>query len=332
MAINENYQLVQAKQIDSSQKLVRNDIISTKLKWKLPPKHLTARSQISFSLSIVIPSMITALFLITLMVLLIQMRLFLPNTEINSYSWVDVPLGYESRLYNSVLIRRLSESPISCDLITANASVFEKVFTIDLRSQLHLSFAVAKFVDVVWNLAIGQRSRLLMTWIFYIVFMNGLARLMETATIFYQLYASIVFETSTFISIWYSLKAVFISHGWRGRAFLTWFGLATMYVFEYSTLMSAATGYLNPSNIRYRAGDNVFISPDSDELTHCLQIRNTSMNRVVDAYVVQGPSDKELDQHFKDDMMISKYQAFITLLDRTHGKCYLHFPPPTFHF
>ena len=266
--------------------------------------------------------MITFLFLTTLMVLLIRMRLFLPNTKINRYSWVDVPLGYESRLYNSVLIRRLSASPISCDLITANANIFEKIFTIDLRSQLHLSFSVAKFVDVVWDLAIGQGGRLLMTWISYIVFMDGLTRLMETSTIPYQIYASFVFETSTFISIWYSLKTLFTNHGWRGRAFLTWFGLATMYVFGYSTLMSAATGYLNPSNVKYLVGDSVFISPDSDELTHCLQIRNTPVSRVIDAHVVQGPSDKELDRHFKDDMMISKYQAFITLLDRTHGKCY----------
>lgn len=260
------------------------------------------------------------------------MRLFLPNTEINSYSWVDVLLGYDSRLYNFVLIRRLSASPISCDLITANVSAFKKVFTLDFRSQLHLSFAVAKFIDVVWDLAIGQESRFLTTWISYIVFMNGLARLMKTSTIFYQLYASIVFENSTLTSIWYSLKAVFTSHGWRGRAFMTWFGLATMYVFVYSTLMFAATGYLNPSNVRYRARDNVFISSDSDELTRCLQIQNTSVSKVVDAYVIQGPSDKELDQHFKSDDMISKYQAFITLFDRTHGKCYFHIFFFTFHF
>lgn len=173
---NEGYELDQVSQVDSSQSAFGDDIIGTKPTWNLPPKALLARSQISFSLSIVIPTLVAAFFLAAPSVLLSKIWFLLPDR--------DVPGG-----------------SISCDLVTGNASAFEDVFTIDLRSQLHLSFATAKCIDVVWDLVVGQKGRFLLAWISYVVFMDGLARLMETSAVSYQFYAATVFETSSLISI-----------------------------------------------------------------------------------------------------------------------------------
>lgn len=235
---------------------------------RLPPKLLPPRSRLSFSLSLVVPSLFTAFALVSLSVFLSQLHRLLPNK------------GYGPSFNYT--------HQISCDLVAANASALEKAFTIDLRSQLHLTFATAKFIDVVWDLVIGQGGRLLLAWISYVVFMDGLARLMEISAVSYQLYASIVFETFSLFSIWYSLRAVSACRGWRSRAFLTWFGFATMYVLGYPTLMSAATGYLNPSSTIFLSEDQGMIPADSNELRWCFRIANAHLIGLQDDYIVQG--------------------------------------------
>ena len=312
---NENYELVQAEQLESSESAFSDDIISTKPNWKLPPKHLTARSQIGFSLFIVIPAVLTAFVVTALSVLLSQIRLWLPDKDF-TYAPYPAPVSNENAPLNYPpfkYILRESLNPISCDFLTASISAFENVFIIDLRSQRHLSFATAKFIDVMWDLMVGQKGRFLLVWISYVVFMDGLARLMETSMVFYQLYVFMVFETSSLISIWSSFKAVFTDRGWRGRAFLTWFGLATLYVLRYSTLMSTATGYVQPSNIRYRMPDDDLIPRDSDKLKHCLLVVNGSAPSFYGGYLVPGPSDKELEQSTYTEMS-SKYTLFSMLL------------------
>lgn len=265
----ENIELVQSRGMDSSDQTTErafgDDDIGMKSTLRLPPKFLPPRSQRNFSLSIVIPSLSTIFALVSLSVFLSKLHLLLPDKT--SYG---------------------DNNDISCDLTVGNVSAAEKAFTIDLRSQLKLSFATAKFIDVVWDLVIGQGGRLLLAWISYSVFMDGLARMMETSAVSYQLYASMVFETSSLFSTWYSLRAVSTGHGWRGRAFLTWFGFATMYVLGSPTLMSAATGYLNPSRIIYRTEDNRYIPADSDSLRHCFQFANAHLVGLQDGDIAQG--------------------------------------------
>lgn len=282
-----NYELVQAQDAGSSPRGFMDDDIYTKPTLRLPPKLLSPRRRRDFASSFITPTSIAVFFLVALSVLLSQISRLLPDMHPHSSNTAYFP--------EALPMPQLKVSPISCDLISATASAFEKAFTIDLRSQLHLSFATAKFIDVVWDLVIGQGGRLLLAWISYIVFMDGLARLMETSAVSYHLYASIVFETSSLTATWYALKAVSTGHGWRGRAFFAWFGFATLYVLGYATLMSAATGYINPSNIQYRMPDNSLVAPDSEKLQHCLQLLNGSAVGLTDGEVVPGPSDKALE-------------------------------------
>lgn len=164
------------------------------------------------------------------------------------------------------------QSGISCDLFSINDSMIEKAFKIDLRSPTHFSFAAAKGIDVAWDLFVGQGGRLLLASISYIVFMDGLTRLLETSAVSYQLYATMVFDNSSLWSAWNSLKAIFTGHGWRGRAFLAWFFVASIYVLGFPALMSAATGYVSPSTVGLRMPDQTFISSASSEIVNCYNI------------------------------------------------------------
>ena len=139
----------------------------------------------------------------------------------------------------------------SCDLTKPSDSRLENAFVINLRSSLHLSFAEAKLIDVLWDLFMGQGGRLLMAWVAYRVFMDGLVSLMETTPVSHDLYAALVFETTSLWTTWKATKALVRSRHWRSRAFVLWFCLATIYTLSFTTLMSAATGYVTPSKAGY---------------------------------------------------------------------------------
>lgn len=310
---NEDDELVPAKQMDSSRSTIGDDIVSTTTIWTLPPKALSARSRVNFCRPIVSVSLLMAFSMTALLLLPTRIRSLLPKTDILSD---PVSISWSSAI-----------NSISCDLVTANTTAFEDVFAIDLRSPQPLSFAKAKLIDVVWDLVIGQGGRLLLAWISYHVFMDGLTRLMETSAVSYRLYASIVFETSSLTSTWCALKAVFTAHGWRGRAFLAWFGLATLYVLAYPTLMSAATGYLNPSEIRYRVQNDILISPDSNDLTYCIQIHNAPLIGLPDGCMIMGPSDNQLLESYHEDRfekLRSNYKFFYMFLEGNAGEFFIN--------
>ena len=188
---------------------------------------------------------------------------------------------------------------VSCDLTSANNTKWEKAFTINLRSPVHLSFAEAKGIDVVWDLIVGQGGRLLLASISYIVFMDGLTRLLETSAVSYQLYATIVFDNCSLQSTWTSLNAIFTGHGWRGRAFLAWFFAASIYVLAFPALISAATGYVTPSTLGIRLSDQTIFPSTSKEIVNCYNLLHGANSRIgLKETLVSGPPILNLDVNF----------------------------------
>lgn len=209
------------------------------------------------------------------------------------------------------------ETAMSCDLIiSGDTSVLERAFTINLRSPAQFSFATAKGIDVAWDLFIGQGGRLLLAWISYIVFMDGLTRLLETSTVSYQLYATMVFDTTSLGSAWSSLKAVFTGHGWRGRAFLAWFFAASVYVLGFPTLISAATGYVTATTADIGILNDAIISSTSSEIVYCFNVTMLySLIGLDNDPISFGPSIKEFrldDLHDKlDTSLATTYPSFV---------------------
>lgn len=210
------------------------------------------------------------------------------------------------------------ESAISCDLEYGNNSWMEKAFSINLRSSMHFTFATAKGVDVMWDLFVGQGGRLLLAWISYIVFMDGLTRLLETSSVSYRLYATTVFHTTSLESTWSTFKAIFTGHGWRGRAFLAWFFVASIYVLGFPALMSAATGYVSPSTAGLRLPDQTFVSFTSREIVYCFSITNGALIGLMkNETLIFGPSIQDFlsSESEPESSPNSTYPMYMTMLE-----------------
>ena len=234
---------------------------------RLPAKSLPRRRSLRpFAISA-----FAAFFLILSMIILIH---FLPNFEPDygsSFQWVG------------------QDQSLSCDLTTPTDSRLENAFMINLRSGQHLTFSQAKFVDVIWDLFVGQRGRLLMAWAAYRVFMDGLVSLMEKTAVTHDIYASLVYDTTSLLSTWKAMKAVLRSKDWRSRAFMLWFCLSTIYILAFPTLMSAATGYVVPSTAGYRMPDGSFVMPDSAKLTSFYTLPNGAQIGEKNGTIINGP-------------------------------------------
>lgn len=246
--------------------------------------------------------MTTAVLVIGLSFILAYIQNILPNKNI----WIG---GFDTKS--------------SCDLVSNSGSAIENAFNIDLRSPLRLSFGAAKGIDVVWDLVVGQGGRLLLAWVSYKVFMDGLARLLETSAVSYNLYTLITFNTSSLMSTWQSTKEIFETRGWRGKCFLAWFSISTIYVLGFSTLLSAATGYVSPSTIGFRMQDQNFLAQDSDALTSCFTIAKGSLIGLPDMKIIRGPPIHVFDPtsrqgHLSDSSLVAERLNVSTKLTRDY--------------
>ena len=180
-------------------------------------------------------------------------------------------------------------SSLSCDLLTQNASV-RNAFTLDLRGAAKLTYTEAKVVDVTWQLFVGAGGRFILGWTSYLVFMDGLTRLLEQTPVSYDIYASLTFQTNSVLTAFYALKAVVTAKGWRGKTFLTWFVISSIYVLGFPTLMSATGGYVTPSTSIFSMPNGNLLASNSDQLLSCY---NMSAGLLIDLpennTLVMGP-------------------------------------------
>ena len=264
-----NYELVGLEEHSTTQRKDSADDDYFKSSLRLPAKALPPRRSL-------LPFALTALgsfvLIVGMILLLHYLPDLLPDTDINE-------------LYLS----GLGDSSVSCDLTNSNDSKVEHAFQINLRSSQHLSFSGAKMIDVVWDLVIGQGGRLLMAWAAYRVFMDALVSLMETTSVSYDAYSTLVFDTTSLLSTWKATKALVKSTSWRSRAFMFWFCLASFYILSFPTLMGAATGYVNPSSPAYNSGEGSLVTASAENLTTCITLINGEMIGERNGTIYPGP-------------------------------------------
>ena len=205
-----------------------------------------------------------------------------------------------NRLKPSTGISDTVVSDISCDLATEKPHTAESAFTIDLRGGHRMSFGNAKTIDVVWQLFVGQGGRLLMSLVSYIAFMDGLTRVLEQAPISFQLHSTLTFSTTSIVAVWKAMKEVFRLKNWRGKAFLIWFAISTIYVLAFPVLISATGGYVQPSIIGYRMPDGAVVTADSGALTSCFDIPAGGLIGLDNGSVVTGPRLSDYDIRIND--------------------------------
>ncbi|KAL8662872.1 MAG: hypothetical protein Q9168_008189 [Polycauliona sp. 1 TL-2023] len=217
---------------------------------RLPPKLLPGRSGY---LHILLATLIAISNLILLAVLLAHIEDWLPDTDVNGYG--------------------IQLNGPSCDLTnTQGNSRWQSAFQINLRGDARLSFAEAKFVDLLFDLLVGQGGRLLLAAVAYLVLMDALLRSMESTAVSYKLYASLVFSSTSLVATWRAAKAVFTTKGWRAKLYLTWCALAMIYVLAFPTLIESMTGYVSPSSPGFNLANGQFVKQDSDDLKSCYNV------------------------------------------------------------
>ncbi|KAL9022839.1 MAG: hypothetical protein Q9180_008548, partial [Flavoplaca navasiana] len=216
---------------------------------RLPPKSLPGRHKFRPFVS---ATLIFVLNVIVLGVLIGHIKYLLPDT------------GWD---YSGIQLTG------SCDLINKqDSSRWQSTFQINLRGSARLSFAEAKFIDLVFDLIIGQGGRLLLAAVSYFVFMDALLRSMETTAVSYKLYASLVFSSTSLVATWRAFKAIFSTKGWRAKFYLTWCALAMGYILVFPTLIESMTGYVSPSSPGFNLANGQFVTQDSDDLKSCFNV------------------------------------------------------------
>ena len=188
-----------------------------------------------------------------------------------------------------------AQTQLSCDLYLTNMSAAEAAFSLNLRGPAHLSYTQAKAIDVLWQLLVGAGGRLLLAWIAYSAFMDGVLRLLEQAPISYELYASLTLNTSSLSTTIRVLREMFRVKGWKGKVFLIWFFLASLYILSFPSIISATGGYLTPSTARYAMPDGNYISADSEELTSCMQFNQGQLIGLPQNETLLGPPVAHFD-------------------------------------
>ncbi|KAL8645328.1 MAG: hypothetical protein Q9226_007355 [Calogaya cf. arnoldii] len=217
---------------------------------RLPPKPLPGRHKYR---PFLFATLIAILNIVVLAVSIAKIKYLVPDTYWNGAGIASIET--------------------SCDLIdNKNSTRWQSTFQINLRGYARLSFAEAKFVDLVFDLIVGQGGRLLLAAVTYVVFMDALVRSMESTAISYKLYASLVFSSTSLLATWRASKAVFSTRSWRAKLYLTWCALAMIYVLLFPTLIESMTGYVSPSSPGFNLANGQFVTQDSDDLRSCYNV------------------------------------------------------------
>ena len=264
---SEDYEPIELEEHNHGYREASFDDESVKGSLRLPAKALSPRRSL---LPFAIAASLAFASIVSTVVLLHYIPGFVPDSELYN-TWIS------------------DDNAVSCDLTNPSNSTIENTFVINLRSGAKLSFAEAKIIDVIWDLVVGQGGRLLMAWAAYRVFMDALVSLLEATPVSYDLYAALVFETTSLLATWKAMKALFKLRNWRSRIFLTWFCLTTVYVLAFPTLMGAATGYVTPSYPGYSMPDGNTLVATSDDLTQCYDLLAGALIGEKNGTIVTGP-------------------------------------------
>lgn len=197
-----------------------------------------------------------------------------------------------------------SVPPMSQDCGGYSVPSVERNFYINLQIVRNLTFTRAKLLDLTWDTVVGQGGKALHGWILYRVVASQLAWMMEYSSVPYQFQLDLLFSTVSLSALWSTIRFLFVKRPWRAAFSAVWFLLAILYVLAFSSIWSAATGYLNPSTPAYRMADQSYATVNSETFRLCLTIDTERVNGGVPA-VVLGPLLGECTDSFSEFSYLS---------------------------
>ncbi|KAH9883697.1 hypothetical protein F4778DRAFT_765711 [Xylariomycetidae sp. FL2044] len=202
--------------------------------------------------------------------------------------------------------RQGGTSANNCDSDLASGS--ERNFLIDRRMAENLSFTQAKLIDVVWDTVVGQGGKFLHGACLYYAAARALTWLMEISAVPYHFSLNLLFKTASFSSLWSASRILARRNPVRMTIAALWLAYCIIYVLSFSTIWSAATGYLSPSVPAYAILDKAFVTQNSTDLRVCWSIQDSRLG--VDAKtVIKGPPFYAVFQGGFSDMTTFKSYA-----------------------
>ncbi|KUI54627.1 hypothetical protein VP1G_02013 [Cytospora mali] len=178
--------------------------------------------------------------------------------------------------------------PLSQDCGGYSVPSVERNFYINLQIMKELSFTKAKLLDLAWDTIIGQGGKFLHGWVLYQVVASQIAWMMEYASVPYHFQLNLLFSTVSLSALWSTIRFLSSKQPRRTIFSAVWFLLAISYLLAFSSIWSAATGYLNPSTPGYEMADKSYATIDSEGLRLCWSVNAERLNGVVPP-VVLGP-------------------------------------------
>lgn len=216
-------------------------------------------------------------------------------------------LGY-ARAVNSIP----QQSDTSCDRDVVTGA--ERAFMIDIRLG-SFTFTKAKLIDITWDLFIGQGGRVLHAWILYrFVGADALVWVMEYSLVTYEHYMNMSFSPVSVFSLWSLMKMLRAKLVTRTFIYTLGMIFAIAHTLIFTTIWSAATGYISPSLRTYRMPDGTLVPINTPSLAPCWTIRDSRTgNDSNETLIVQGPS---FDIIFAKSSYSGKFEDYETLWSR----------------
>ncbi|ETS80267.1 hypothetical protein PFICI_07796 [Pestalotiopsis fici W106-1] len=175
-----------------------------------------------------------------------------------------------------------------------DGSALERWVAIDITYG-NYGFATVKVIDLAWDTLIAQAGRAFHVYILYQhVARRVLTCFMECSSVTYENYISVIFSRS-----WLGTLKFFLGRFSRQNKIpvsLSIFGLAYMivYTFFFSTVWSAATGYISPSERAYQMPDSTYLPLNSPHLALCWMIDSGRLG-LEQGHVELGPDFSMLE-------------------------------------
>lgn len=164
----------------------------------------------------------------------------------------------------------------------------ERVFYINLQIVKDLSFSQAKLLDLAWDTLVGQGGRFLHGWVLYHVAASAIGWMMEYSAVPYEFHLQMMFKTVSLEALWASMRMVSRKQPRRMMVSAVWLSLAILYTLSFTSLWSAATGYVQPSAVAYKMPDSTYATVDSEGLNICWSVDGSRLNGTLPEVVV-GP-------------------------------------------
>ncbi|KUJ15194.1 uncharacterized protein LY89DRAFT_783392 [Mollisia scopiformis] len=120
-----------------------------------------------------------------------------------------------------------------------------------------LSFGMAKFIDLTWDIGFSRCGQAMLAWIAYRVHTAALFRIMETQSVSYELFISLSLSLPSLVCLGSTTKSLFAKLGFRNRLALFWIVLSIIWVALWPTITNAMTGYVAESNtlVKLKTGE-----------------------------------------------------------------------------